>query len=162
MIYFTADHHFGHTNIIKYCNRPFKDVEEMNKILINNWNDTISDNDTVYHLGDFALMNNNKITEYLNKLRGIKILILGNHDRLNRKNKNLFKNIYKSYSLFYRGLTIVLSHYPYKFIPPNGVIHLHGHSHGKETKIKNKIDVGVDNTNYYPISIDEVIEKYEF
>ena len=58
-IWFTSDTHFSHCNIIKYCNRPFKDVDEMNKILIQNWNNVVRPDDIVWHLGDFALGDKN-------------------------------------------------------------------------------------------------------
>ena len=61
MIYFISDTHFHHHNIINYCNRPFKDVNEMNKIIINNWNNIVTENDTVYHLGDFCLFSDEEI-----------------------------------------------------------------------------------------------------
>ena len=52
--FFTSDTHFGHENIIKYCGRPFKDVEKMNERLIKNWNEVVKDTDTIFHLGDFS------------------------------------------------------------------------------------------------------------
>ena len=60
-IYFIADTHFNHKNILEYCNRPFADVEEMNKILVNNWNDTVKHDDVVYMLGDFCMGNKQEI-----------------------------------------------------------------------------------------------------
>ena len=62
MIYLSGDLHFNHSNIIKYCNRPFKNVEEMNRVIIDNWNALIKFDDTVYHLGDFAFGNRKTIT----------------------------------------------------------------------------------------------------
>lgn len=71
-IYFISDTHFNHKNIIKYCNRPFKDVEEMNKVLIENWNNTITDFNTIFHLGDVALTNESEMKEIISKLKGKK------------------------------------------------------------------------------------------
>ena len=81
MIYFISDTHFYHSNIIKYCDRPFKDTNEMNETIINNWNSIVKNNDTIYHLGDFCLSTNDEIKSIFNKLNGNKILIRGNHDR---------------------------------------------------------------------------------
>lgn len=79
-IFLIGDTHFMHRNIIKYCNRPFKDVEEMTESLIKNWNSVVDNNDIVYVIGDFALCGKQKIIEIGNQLNGHKRLILGNHD----------------------------------------------------------------------------------
>ena len=89
-IYFISDTHFNHKNIIKYCSRPFKDVEEMNKVLIENWNNTVTDFDTIFHLGDVALTNESEMKEIVPKLKGKKILIKGNHDK---KSKEFFRSV---------------------------------------------------------------------
>lgn len=80
MIYFISDTHFNHSNIIEYCNRPFNDIKEMNDTLINNWNSVVKKDDIVYHLGDFALADEEKLKELYSKLNGTIILIRGNHD----------------------------------------------------------------------------------
>lgn len=81
MIYFTSDTHFGHANIIKYCERPFKDTDHMDETIIANWNRTVSPDDTVFHLGDVALGNIDKSLACVSRLNGYKICVLGNHDR---------------------------------------------------------------------------------
>jgi calcineurin-like phosphoesterase family protein len=79
-LFFTSDHHFGHNNIIKYCNRPFENVDEMNAALIKRWNEKIPPDGDVYHLGDFALCHPEKLEEILDQLNGRIHLIIGNHD----------------------------------------------------------------------------------
>ena len=82
-IFFTSDNHFGHGNIIKYCERPFSSVTEMDAEMIRRWNHAVKENDIVYHLGDFTLLNAKKAAEYFLQLNG-KIRILGNtwhHDK---------------------------------------------------------------------------------
>lgn len=80
-IFLIGDCHFGHRNIIRYCNRPFKDVEDMTEKLIANWNSVVGNNDIVYVVGDFALCGKQKIIEIGRRLNGRKRLILGNHDQ---------------------------------------------------------------------------------
>ena len=83
MIFFTADLHFGHKNIIRYCDRPFKDVAQMNSTLIKNYNEVVRPDDTCYILGDLAMgINSLELTKYIRRMNGRKILILGNHDKL--------------------------------------------------------------------------------
>ncbi len=79
MIYFTADPHFGHANIVKMCGRPFEDIEEMNEALITAWNDRVSGNDTVYIVGDMFFRCEDA-ESILKRLKGKKRLIVGNHD----------------------------------------------------------------------------------
>lgn len=81
MEYLTSDEHFDHFNIIKYCNRPFTSVAEMNERMINEWNSLVTDRDTVYVIGDFALSTIERVQHFCRTLKGRKILIKGNHDR---------------------------------------------------------------------------------
>lgn len=79
--FWTSDLHFGHAKIIEYCNRPFGSVDEMNEILIRNWNETVAPDDVVWVLGDVAM---GKIAETLplvSRLNGVLLLVTGNHDR---------------------------------------------------------------------------------
>ena len=157
MIYFTADQHYGHTNIIKYCNRPFSSIEEMNRALIRNHNAVVSKNDIVYHLGDFSFRQH---SHYLKDLNGRHILILGNHDRLKKKVTGL-EEIYQVLRLKYRGEILWLSHYPHLSWPHSyhGSWHLFGHVHGREPGVGLSMDVGVDANNFTPVSFEQVTER---
>jgi calcineurin-like phosphoesterase family protein len=165
MIWFTSDTHFGHENIIKYCKRPFETIEEMDEVLIRNWNDTVQPTDVVYHLGDFAMTTNPD--QYLRRLNGYKHLILGNHDSKNRRNLRNSTNLVdvKDVDLLrlHGKTTIWLSHYAHARWPHahHGALHLFGHSHGSFEGMGRSMDVGVDPMEYYPISLDDVIRKLE-
>ena len=92
MTYFIADTHFGHENIIKYCNRPFNTKEEMNSHMIKEWNSIVKQDDVIYVLGDFALMmSREQIKEIINLLNGYKILIMGNHDK--KRSRGFWLNV---------------------------------------------------------------------
>lgn len=93
--FFTSDTHFNHANIIRFCNRPFKDVNQMNEVLIENWNRVISPGDTVFHFGDFCLGGSLEWTNVLDRLNGKIHLILGNHDMKNIRQGyiNRFENV---------------------------------------------------------------------
>lgn len=161
--YFTADTHFFHKNIIKYCNRPYSDVTEMNKDLIERWNSMIPEKDSiVYHLGDFSIESKNEhdkrrndVKEFFGQLNGErKILIAGNHDKkfLNDY-RFLFHEVYDSKIIVIDGMQLFLNHYPQDTWEG---YHLHGHSHGESESLKNRLDVGVDCNNYFPFSINDV------
>lgn len=170
-IFFTSDTHYGHANIIKYCQRPFKDVEEMNEALITNYNSVVRPEDTVFHLGDFAFMQVDKAKYIASRLNGNKHLLYGNHDKVIRGARGAFEssfNFIRDYhEITVEGVKIVMCHYPMLSWHGSGrgSIMLHGHAHGntnyghlKDAKI---LDVGVDCHNYFPISADEVFRKME-
>ena len=81
-VMFTADQHFGHENIIRFCDRPFKDVDHMNEVMVERWNAVVDEDQTVFHLGDFSYRGkNDTVPKYLERLNGKIILIRGNHDK---------------------------------------------------------------------------------
>lgn len=154
-IYFTGDTHFGHANIIKYCNRPYSSVQEMNEMLIKNWNDTVSPTDTIYHVGDFAFDSNPQ--KYLVRLNGHKVLIKGNHDK---KPTPGWMQVVDYKEIKVERQTIILFHYAMRVWNKSnhGSWSLFGHSHGglpNDPKLLS-FDVGVDCHGYHPISFEKV------
>jgi len=163
MIYFTSDMHFGHKNIIEYCDRPFEDLTDMHTKLISNWNTIVKKDDIVFHLGDFCFNNEPEI--YESKLNGRIMHIKGNHDEV------------KWYLIYTRintyGLNIWMQHEPVERqeeISPDIHLILCGHVHKMwttkiincpdESKKISMINVGVDVHRYKPISIKEVVKIY--
>lgn len=160
--FFTADTHFGHNNIIKYCNRPFSSVEEHNEVLINNWNSVVKPEDFVYHLGDFCFKDND-FDKYFNQLNGQIIFVEGNHDKVARKHRDKFFEYWRQYKeVKINEQRITLCHYALRVWNKShwGSWHLYGHSHGSlpDDPHARSFDVGVDCHNYYPISFDRVKE----
>jgi calcineurin-like phosphoesterase family protein len=160
VIFFTADQHFNHAEIIKHCKRPFSDVKTMNETIINNWNNLVSSEDTVYILGDFA-WNNYKY--FIDALVGKKILITGSHDRINRATLACFNEVYKG--IFVTSIEktrFFLTHCPMLTWEASnyGSVNLHGHSHGKIPEIQNirRMDVGVDVWEFKPVSLSLVLK----
>ena len=80
MNFYIGDPHLGHEAIIRLRNRPFADVDEMDEEIISNWNSRVTNGDTVFILGDMMFRNKREPSEYLKRLKGHKILVLGNHD----------------------------------------------------------------------------------
>lgn len=158
-IFFTSDTHFGHANIIKYCGRPFTTVEEMDETIIERWNSRVKPKDVVYHLGDFMLCNK-KYDHFLNRLNGKVILIRGNHDH-HFKNNNFYGFAEVHDMLFLDKLTpqFFICHYAMRVWPNRhrGSINLYGHSHGMLLFQENSWDVGVDNNDFYPLSVEEIL-----
>jgi len=177
MIYFTADNHFCHGNIIGSCYRPFKDVQEMNSEMIKRWNSYVTDHDEVYVLGDFMYKGTAKdANEILSRLKGKKYLVRGNHEKYlddPKFNQGAFEWV-KDYHLikYEGGLKIVLFHYPMLQWDGShhGSIHLYGHVHnggekypdfGEKLKIlgSRAFNVGVDVNDFYPVSIKAIMDK---
>jgi calcineurin-like phosphoesterase family protein len=158
---------------MKYDNRPFLDVENMNEQIIHNWNLVIGKNDIIFHLGDLAFANRTKIEEILQRLNGKKYLIFGNHD-----NEKDYKNYLSKYFEFignYLEISVLdkndkgeeyyqlitLCHYPLTEWNKNHYKswNLHGHCHGNNSYKQNyQLDVGVNNHEYFPISYNQIKE----
>ena len=185
MIYFSSDHHFYHANVIRFCDRPYKDVEEMNEALVKNWNAVVKPEDTVYYLGDFS-MALRPVELYTKRLNGRKILIAGNHDwcfpgHKKSKTPEKAKNIREKYlsegwdhilicDLITIGKELVsLSHFPWKGdstdtrfdeyrLEDDGGWILCGHVHEKWKTKDKMINVGCDVWDYKPVSIERIKE----
>jgi calcineurin-like phosphoesterase family protein len=166
MIYFTSDTHYSHSNIIKFCNRPFKDVIEMNQCLVDNWNSVVTPKDIVYHLGDFSFGDSKTTDHIIKSLKGHITLILGNHDykRVKGYTASLFDEVCHLKQIKVDSETIVMCHYPMLVWNKShyGSIMLHGHQHGSGRYIPGikRLDVGVDVHNFSPISIERVLEIF--
>lgn len=166
--FFTSDNHFYHTNIIKYSNRPYTSVEDMNERMIEEHNYTVKVSDTVYFLGDFSFSDERKSREVLRRLNGQKHLILGNHDKGIRANvksflgTGLFSTIQDYKEIRVDGQSIILFHYGCRVW--NKSHHsswlLYGHSHGSLPPFGKSVDVGVDakfiHNEYRPTEFGEV------
>jgi calcineurin-like phosphoesterase family protein len=167
--WFISDTHWGHTNIIKYSNRPFKDVNEMNEMMLIEWNKLVKPGDTVYHLGDMAFMPFPNLKNYLSRCNGNIHFILGNHDKAIIQNKaELLKHgkilsIQHYHELKVNGNMLVLFHYGMRVWnrSHHSSILLYGHSHGNLPPFGRSVDVGVDckeiTPEYRPIHLDEIL-----
>ena len=169
MIWFTSDLHLGHRAAIGMCERPFENVEEMNEILIRNFNSCVKKNDIVYILGDIShRMPVLEVNQLIGKMNGKKILCKGNHDK--RYASTLFEGIYDFLEIAIYGVNISLMHYPMMSWPKShyGALHLHGHIHSKQDyNLQQKrdgimrYDVGVDANEFYPVSIEQIKEFFK-
>lgn len=176
-VWFTSDTHFGHENIIKYCNRPFRNVREMNEELIRRWNETVPEDGVVFHLGDFGYGGSKEWADILRRLNGKRYLILGNHDLKNIRQGYMtaFVHVTQQMTIRIGGQSIYLNHNP--FLCYGGsykdVWQLFGHVHSgpnSNTGLDHprlqhlfplQYDVGVDNNDFRPISFNEVKAKIE-
>lgn len=187
-LYFTSDTHFGHKNIIKYEKRGplgrmrlFDSVEEHDEYLIEQWNETVDPQDTVWHLGDLSFK---KDITFVKRLNGHKHLVLGNHDLLPMdKYKEYFESVrhYKELKVPFVSynppnkdvlllgdkvppIHLVLMHFPLEIWNKRhyGAFHLHGHCHGHliQKPHEPRYDVGVDVNMYAPVSLDTILRHF--
>lgn len=134
MNYYISDLHIGHANAIKFDNRPFADVNEMNNAIIENWNSRVKSNDTVYILGDFIWAKESEWPYFVGPLAGNKVLIRGNHDprQFSRTVRNMFQDITNLKEIKDDGKHIVMCHYPIPFFRAgfsDTAYMLYGHVH---------------------------------
>lgn len=161
MIWFTADTHFAHNNILIHCERPFKTATEMDLTMLTNINEVVGPDDTLYHLGDFAFRHTMMYREGIN-CKHVH-LIQGNHD------KKIPAKCFESVSHYKEVKTdacrkIVLCHYAMRVwnCSHHGSWQLYGHSHGSlPDEGRKSFDVGVDCWDYRPLSLDMVAEEME-
>ncbi|GJD90864.1 hypothetical protein BHAOGJBA_4407 [Methylobacterium hispanicum] len=165
-VFLTADHHFGHPGIIRNAGRPFACIDEMDEVLIANWNARIRPDSVVYYLGDFAHKcppeRLQRIWRRLARPKAIH-LVLGNHDDA--------ATLALSWTSIERGILRMsannrrfsLFHYGLRTWPGirSGAIHAFGHSHNRMPGFRNTLDVGVDAWNFAPAAVEEVIQRAE-
>jgi len=180
-VWFTADLHFGHANIIRYSDRPFSDPGEMNHALIERWNEVVDQDDTVWVLGDVALGQIASTLPLVGALHGHKLLLAGNHDRCwvghgqraagwtERYREAGFAEIHQGQlELEVAGTTVDVSHFPYRGDSQDLDRHVdrrpvdrgrwlvHGHVHEQWRQRGRMINVGTDAWRYRPVAAEEV------
>lgn len=168
-LFFSADLHFGHINCIAHCNRPFKNIEDMDETIINNWNDKIGKRDTTYVVGDFTFRSGKHVQEYVDSLNGEIVLISGNHDEKNQQIKEVFGECPQILRIKYYKQRIILCHYQLanwqgktRDVMPSW--NLFGHAHGTTPLHKiepRSMDVGVDCNSFTPLSFEEIKQAFE-
>jgi len=176
-IFFSADSHWNHMNIIKYTSRPFtcdwNGLAEMNQTLIDNWNKVVQPNDTVYHLGDFVfpprMEKEQYVTDLINQLHGEIHLIPGNHDKkptldaFQKHQRTIIEPLYLDIKV--NGTNLTLCHFAMRVWNKShfGAGHLYGHSHGalQEDALSLSFDCGVDSQQFTPMSLEAVVEILE-
>ena len=163
MDYFISDLHIGDKNIIQYEHRPFTSLDEMSETIINNWNNIVTDNDTVYLLGDIG-----KSADIINSLKGNIVVVKGNHDDEIYDELIELQQIGKiklyDYPIMVNNC-LWLSHEPIGYMPPEcPYLNIHGHLHrfqygliGRTWEEGNRyFNVSVEQINYTPISFEEI------
>lgn len=152
-LWFVSDTHFGHANIINYCQRPFASTEEMDEAMIERWNAVVRPSDHIYHLGDVA-MRKADLLRVMPRLVGHKRLVRGNHDIFPTKEYLKFFDEIHGVRVFDR---MVFSHFP---LHPTSIErfagNIHGHIHELEAFSLSHVNISVEQTNYTPITLDQV------
>ena len=155
----TSDTHFNHSKIIKYTNRPFKNVVEMNNRLIENWNSVVGKYDVILHLGDFGFGKQDQLQPIIDQLNGYLILLMGNHDKRN-KAKFWIPLVDEVIRDAFQVENILFSHW-YDLECDPDIINIHGHLHGlynPSIDKSNHIDLSTECTNYTPISFQKDLD----
>jgi calcineurin-like phosphoesterase family protein len=155
MRFFISDTHFHHENIIAHCNRPFKDVNEMDAFMIDRWNAMVDKDDEVWHLGDVCL-NSKDCEDILPLLNGKKFLILGNHDgKMDAMLKAGFEKVYQQWKMRIGSKTVHMLHRPKALKGyDQGQWLLHGHMHDKAPKVdrdSKRVNLSVEHWGYGPV-----------
>lgn len=173
MNYYISDLHFGHANVIRFDNRPFTDVDEMDRFLIDMWNARVRPEDNVYIVGDFSFRTGRTEEWYLEQLKGHKHLVVGNHDgklMKNEKAMKYFESVNQILQISDEGRRVTMCHYPMAEWPgyyKNGW-HIYGHIHNRRNeayhimkKMERAVNAACCINNYMPATLDELIRNNE-
>jgi len=163
MIWVISDTHFGHSRIIEYAARPFRDVDEMDATLVANWNNVVGNDDTVYHLGDYALCDYSRMRRISTQLKGKRILVRGNHDKMSCSKYVQwlgFEKVVQRVEAVVSGWTVLMAHRPPN-APVTGptTLRLHGHTHEHTCRHQSPtcVNVSVEATGYAPMPLEKII-----
>jgi len=159
-IFFTSDTHFGDPRILRIDRRPFADLPSHDAALVEAWNAVVGPDDTVWHLGDFALgPPPERIAALLGALNGRKHLIVGNNDGPATLSAPGWTSVAHYAETEVEGRRLVLCHYAFRTWNGlgRGAINLHGHSHGRLKPIPRQYDVGVDAQGLAPVTLDQIL-----
>jgi calcineurin-like phosphoesterase family protein len=171
MNYYVSDLHFGHANVIRHDNRPFADVEEMDRVLMERWNAAVGEEDDVYVVGDFCYRSGKTADWYLRQLKGRKHLVVGNHDWLTLRNPKavaMFATIDRLCEIEDAGQTVVLCHYPMAEWRNSrrGSWHVHGHIHARRNAtwafmrtLPRALNAAAALNGYAPATFDRLVEN---
>ncbi|MFF9550815.1 metallophosphoesterase [Methylobacterium fujisawaense] len=160
-VLWTADTHFGHAGAIAHSGRPFASADEMDRLMAEAWNATVGANDTVIHLGDFAMgLKGEHLEKMFASLKGRKILVAGNHDRAATFALG-WESIHERVTVVTSAHRIVCDHYPLRSWDRayHGSLHFHGHVHGKFGGTSQSCDLGVDVWGYRPVALPEILAR---
>jgi calcineurin-like phosphoesterase family protein len=160
-IWIWSDHHFRHERVISMCNRPFKSVEEMMDTFVNNYNEVVKEGDIVIWAGDITFKStthaNEEILPLFNKTYNIQVV--GNHDFNKKKIRTLdFDERHLLIKLKINKKLVVITHYPFGNEDEN-FINVHGHTHNRNTDKKHQLNVSVENIDYKPVNLKELIKN---
>jgi calcineurin-like phosphoesterase family protein len=156
-VFFTSDTHFGDHRVLNIRPRPFGAVADMNEAMIERWNSRVTDNDEIWHLGDFAA--GIRVAEaILPRLNGRKHLVSGNNDGPDVCALP-WSSVQAYVELTVDNVMLVLCHYPFRSWNGmhRGSVNLHGHSHGRLKPMTRQFDVGVDAREFQPVLLDELL-----
>lgn len=165
-IFFTGCTHYMHKSILDFENRPYDNHEEMTNDMIRIWNEQVSDDDIVYHLGDFALTNQENTVNILKQLNGKIRLIKGNHDYSKTWDKIVKQGLLDKYheigvKIKYEKNELWLTHYPFEIGLRPRKWSIHSHIHSNESSYLNQINVGVDSPHFKHKKFGELVTMEE-
>jgi calcineurin-like phosphoesterase family protein len=161
-VFFTSDTHFGHGGALGLYRRPFASVAAMNEALVALWNQTVGPEDTIWHLGDFAIRQRPPVVaDLLARLSGQKHLVAGNNDPPTTRELEGWESVQPYSEIEVDGVSLVLCHYPFRSWRgmTKGWINLHGHSHGRLKPQPRQFDVGVDVWDFRPVMLAEILHN---